>query len=316
MSSRQLTAVTVIVAAILAVLGISRIHFPAHHPPTPTIVLPHRSQSYLGVYAEGTPPSYQPVADFARAAGQKPNIVGYYSGWTEPFQISFAQRMHSHNIIPFVQIDPTLAVVSQIAAGNYDLYLRSYAASVRNYGHAVVIGFGHEMNAPTYGWGYGHVPPATFVKAWRHIVTLFARQGDRNVTWLWTIQADRKGTGPVSRWWPGRRYVSWVGIDGYYYRPSDTFSSVFGRTIGQVRKFTSDPVLLSETAVGPRAGQLTKISDLFSGMRQYGMLGLVWFDRSQHGGIYRQDWRIEDSHSAETAFQLGVSGLSLVEPKA
>lgn len=314
MSSRQLTAVTVIVAAIAAILTISRIHFPAHGPTTLRIILPHRSQSYLGVYAEGTPPSYRPVADFASAAGKKPNIVGYYSGWAEPFEISFAQRMHSHDIIPFVQIDPTLAVISQITAGSYDQYLRTYADSVRAYGHAVVIGFGHEMNAPTYSWGYGHVPPATFVKAWQHIVTLFNRQGDRNVTWLWTLQADRKGTGPISHWWPGRRYVSWVGIDGYYYRPSDTFRSVFGRTINQVRKLTGDPVLLSETAVGPRAGQIVKIPDLFTGIQKYHTLGLVWFDRTQHGGVYHQDWRIEDSHNAETAFQLGVSGLSLVKP--
>ena len=50
-------------------------------------------------------------------------------------------------------IDPTFASVKAIADGNYDDYLKSYAASVRKYGHAVVIGFGHEMNAPWYPWG-------------------------------------------------------------------------------------------------------------------------------------------------------------------
>ena len=50
-------------------------------------------------------------------------------------------------------------------------------SSVRNFRHAVVIGFGHEMNAPWYSWGYRHVPAATFVAAWRHIVTLFRRSG-------------------------------------------------------------------------------------------------------------------------------------------
>ena len=54
-----------------------------------------------------------------------------------------------------------------IAAGGYDSYLRSFANSVRDFGHPVVIGFGHEMNAPWYSWGYGSVPPSTFVAAWR-----------------------------------------------------------------------------------------------------------------------------------------------------
>ena len=52
--------------------------------------------------------------------------------------------------------------------------------------------------------------------AWRHIVTLFRAEGADNVTWLWTINRDTHGTGPIGKWWPGKAYVTWVGIDGYY----------------------------------------------------------------------------------------------------
>ena len=170
------------------------------------------------------------------------------------------------------------------------------------------------MNAYWYSWGYGHLPAVTFVAAWRHIVTLFRHQGTNNVTWLWTLQADEKGTGPIASWWPGEKYVTWVGIDGYYYRPSETFFSIFGKTIAEVRMLTGLPVLLSEVAVGPGAGQARKIPDLFEGMRQYGTLGLVWFDIAQHGGAYHQDWRIEDNPSAEAAFRRYGSTLTLVRP--
>ena len=81
-----------------------------------------------------------------------------------------------------------------------------------------------------------------------------------------------------------------------------------------MRAFTSKPVLLSETAVGPRRGQFAKIQDLFHGMAKYKTLGLVWFDKTQHGGIYHQDWRIEDSQPATAAFRLGVSALTLARP--
>ena len=167
------------------------------------------------------------------------------------------------------------------------------------------------MNATWYSWGYGHVPPRVFVAAWRHIVTLFRAQGADNVTWLWTIQADQPGTGPIHLWWPGAAYVTWVGIDGYFYRSSDTFGSVFGKTIAQVRGLTRKPVLLSETAVGPAAGQPAKIADLFAGMRLYQTLGLVWFDIAQHDGMYHQDWRIENSREAQAAFRHGASTLTL-----
>ena len=276
-------------------------------PPAAHASLPPSLASYLGVFEPGAPPAYDPVADFAAAVGRKPNLLGFYSGWTEPFDTSFAQTLHRNGVIPFVQIDPTDASIAAIANGTYDDYLRTYADSVRGFDHNVVIGFGHEMNAPWYSWGYRHVTPATFVAAWRHIVTLFRDEGADNVTWVWTVQADEPGTRPIASWWPGAQYVTWVGIDGYYYGPTDTFRSVFGQTIDQVQAFTNKPVLLSETAVGPRAGQIVKIQDLFQGMVAYKTLGLVWFDVAQHGGRDRQDWRIEDSAPAEISFRLGVA---------
>jgi mannan endo-1,4-beta-mannosidase len=268
--------------------------------------------SYLGVFEDGSPPSYQPIAEFAQTAGKQPNLVGYYSGWAEPFQTSYAEMIRKHGVIPFVQIDPSFASVAAIAAGDYDIYLRIYADSVRNFGHAVVIGFGHEMNGDWYSWGYGSTPPPTFIAAWQHIVTLFRAQGADNVTWLWTVQADEPDTpgrtGPVQDWWPGSSYVNWVGIDGYYYTPDDNFNKVFGKTIDEVRRFTNKPVLLSETAVGPDAGQALKIPNLFAGIREYNTLGLVWFDKDKYqaGNILDQDWRIEGNPAAVFAFRLGV----------
>jgi mannan endo-1,4-beta-mannosidase len=298
--------VAVLLAAAAIAFTASRIAASSPGRATATPPLPASPATYLGVYEPGAPDAYQPVAAFGKVAGRQPNIAGYFSGWTEPYARVFAERARAHGAVTLVQIDPTYASIQGIAAGTYDGYLRSYADSVRDFGHPVIIGFGHEMNATWYPWGYGHVPPPAFTAAWRHIVTLFRGQGAGNVTWLWTLQADTPGTGTVRSWWPGARYVTWVGIDGYYFRPSDTFATVFGPTIAQVRRFTRKPVLLSETAAGPRAGQPGKISDLFAGMRRYSALGLVWFDITQHQGIYHQDWRIEDDPQAEAAFRRAV----------
>jgi mannan endo-1,4-beta-mannosidase len=308
MKSRLAMVVVVVAAVAYAVIRF------APSPSGPAAAhasLPSSLDSYLGVYEHGPPRTYQPVADFARVAGRQPNLVGYYSGWPERFATNFAETVRSHGGVTILQMDPTNVAVAAIAAGGYDPYLRSYADSVRDFGGPVVIGFGHEMNATWYSWGYGHVPPRVFVDAWRRIVTVFRGQGADNVTWLWTLQADEPGTGPIEAWWPGAGYVTWVGIDGYYDRPSDTFASVFGKTIAQIRQLTGRPVLLSETAVGPLAGQSAKIPGLFVGIRQYQALGLVWFDIAQHAGLYHQDWRIEDSPSAEAAFRLGASALKL-----
>jgi mannan endo-1,4-beta-mannosidase len=298
-------AVALAAAAVGAAVGRLAASAPSH-PPAAHATLPPELAAYLGAFEPGAPPNYGAIASFGQMVGRQPNVVAYYSGWAEPFDMSFAQTLHKHGVIPFVQIDPTDASIDAIANGTYDDFLRSYADSVRNFRHAVIIGFGHEMNASGYSWGYKHVPASTFVAAWQHMVRLFRSQGADNVTWLWTLEADQAGTGPIASWWPGAQYVTWVGIDGYYYRSSDTFASVFGQTITQVRAFTSKPVLLSETAVGPEAGQFAKIQNLFHGMATYKTLGLVWFDKTQRGGIYHQDWRLEDNLYAQISFRLGV----------
>jgi mannan endo-1,4-beta-mannosidase len=312
MRPRVVMLLAFVIAAVAVGFTGARFTLLPSSPPAVSASLPPSLHSYLGVFEDGSPPGYQPIAEFAQAVGKRPDLVGYYSGWAEPFATSYAQMIRRHGVIPFVQIDPSLASVSAIADGDYDIYLRTYADEVRAFGHPVVIGFGHEMNADWYSWGYGQTPAPTFVAAWQHIVTLFRGQGADNVTWLWTLQADETGkTGPVKQWWPGASYVNWVGIDGYYYRPSDTFTSVFGKTIDQVRQFTDKPVLLSETAVGPVAGQALKIPDLFVGMHNYNTLGLVWFDKdqfdkAQSSDILDQDWRIEGNPAAESSFRLGV----------
>jgi mannan endo-1,4-beta-mannosidase len=256
----------------------------------------------LGMYATGMPGSYQPVQQFAAAVGKEPRIVLFYSGFGEQFPVAFAQQAYAHGATPLDQIEPTGISVAQIAAGHYDAYLKSYADEIRAYGHRVIVGFAHEMNGSWYSWGWTHVSASTWVTAWRRVVTDFRSQHATNVTWLWTISRVLD-QGPVQSFWPGAAYVNWVGIDGYYTGPTDTFSNVFLRMMSVVHQFTNDPILISESAIGQRAGQARMIPNLLSGVITYHLLGLVWFDVAQSGGLSQQDWRLEGHPAALAAFR-------------
>jgi Glycosyl hydrolase family 26 len=272
--------------------------------------LPARPLSYLGAYARGVPSSYAPLDSFAAVTKVQPNIALYYSGWGEPFQAGFARQALSHGAVPLIQIEPGKTSLQAIADGGYDTYLDSFARAVARYGRAtnraVIIGFAHEPNGTWYPWGAGHVSPATWVAAWRHVVTVFRQQGAWNVTWLWTINIvdPRQGIASPAPWWPGSNYVTWVGIDGYYYKPSWSFAPLFGPAIKAVRALTRDPILISETGAAPAAGKAAKIADLFSGVRSYGLLGVVWFDVNRV-----RDWRI-DTPAAIAAYRAGASEFS------
>ena len=253
------------------------------------------------------PGSYQPVEEFGAAVGKRPTIVLFYSRFGEKFPARFAEQAHAHHAVPLDQIEPTGISVAQIAAGRYDGYLKSYADAVRSYRHHVIIGFAHEMNGSWYSWGWTHVSPHTWVSAWRRVVTDFRSQGADNVTWLWTVSRVQD-QGPFGAYWPGAAYVNWVGIDGYFTSRQDTFNNVFTRAVNVVHQFTNDPILISESAIGQRAGQARKIPDLLAGVRRDHLRGLVWFDVDQHGWLSKQDWRLEGHRRALAAFRMADHG--------
>jgi mannan endo-1,4-beta-mannosidase len=299
------TTVAIIAAAVIAA-GVVIYNRSADHVGPLPVDLPPSSGSYLGVFVKGVPDSYTGVTGFENATGAKLDVVMYYSGWYVPFPARFASTVANNGAVPLVQIDPTDIKVAAIASGKYDGYLSAYAEAVRAYHHPVILSFGHEMNGDWSTWGYKHTSPAVFVAAWRHIVKLFRTLGAGNVTWLWTVNiVNDTQHGKIPRpnqWWPGSSYVNWVGIDGYYLKSDWQFAPLFGPTIGAVRQLTGDPILIAETGAVPAADQPAKIADLFAGVRQYGLLGFVWFDSSNSHGV---PFAIQ-SPAATAAFRKGA----------
>jgi hypothetical protein len=297
----------IIVAAAVATVVVVGVHDQktavAQGEPVPLSAKPH---SYLGVYVPGVPDSTAGLTAFSARTGTHPNLVVYYSGWYEPFRSTFAAAVAARGAVPLVQIDPAGIDLSLAAKGRYDKFLAAYAQAVRGYGHPVIVSIGHEMNGNWFPWGRGKTQPADFVRAWRHIVKVFRAWGAYNVTWLWTVNSLAGGPGAAvdpRPWWPGADYVTWVGIDGYYFHRAETFTALFGPTISTVRRFTGDPVLITETGVAPVAGKAAKIPGLFAGARSAGVLGVVWFDASGY-----RDWRIDRDQAALAAFRKAAQG--------
>jgi mannan endo-1,4-beta-mannosidase len=303
---RRVTIAAACAAISLAVTGCLtplRSQQPLTPVPTPATPL-------VGVYEPGAPGSYSRITEFTKATGVKPRILVYYSAWNDPFSTSFAQAARDHDAYVLVQLEPKGVTLASIAAGGSDAYLRSYADAVVAFGHPVILSFGHEMNGTWYSWGDRHTPPATFVAAWRHIVRVFRAARAANVTWLWAVNSIKGAASSLSRWWPGAAWVDWTGIDGYYFRATDTFGSVFGSTISVVRTFSRAPLLIAETAVGTTPNRESQIDGLFAGVRAERLAGVIWFDKAQHAGLYHQDWRLENDRSALAAFTAAATHLS------
>lgn len=245
----------------------------------------------IGVYEPAVTPSLNAIRAFGAAVGHQPDLLLIYSEWSTAFRTGVAWSAYHEHMTVVDQMEPNYISIRAIARGTYDPYLRAYADSVAKFDHPVIIGFGHEMNGTWYSWGRNHVPPSTFVAAWRHVVTVFRQQHADNVTWLWTVAHAATG---LRQYWPGGKYVSMIGIDGYFEKPEDTYASIFGVTIKAIRKITADPILISETAAGPRTGhQAADVASLFAHVEAAHLAGLVWFNEAQDSGLHHQDWLLQ-----------------------
>jgi mannan endo-1,4-beta-mannosidase len=290
--ARRVRAIIAVAICVVVVIGISVAITAAKLSSAPKFPI-HRTQyvRYLGDHEPDAPGTYGGIEQFAQQVGRQPNLVSYYENWLVPFQPAFAAMAAKHGALTLAQMDPQNISLASIAAGRYDSYLKAYATAVRTFGRPVVVSFGHEMNGNWASWGNQHTSSAVFVSAWRHIVTVFREMGATNVIWLWIVNVVDPSI-PIpnpSPWWPGSSYVTWVGIDGYFYLQSQSFPQLFGPTIVDVRELTSDPILIAETGAVSTTNQASKINEIFDGIRTYGLLGFVWFDENTQGRAWRID---------------------------
>lgn len=230
----------------------------------------------------------------------RPQVLEYYSKFSYGFIAGPATTAESAGAVPLLQwIPPHYDLLSQIAAGKFDSYIRQFARSVSLFGCPLMLSFGHEFNGPWWPWGEKYQPATAFVAAWRHIHDLFNASGVRNVIWVWNPNVlNDPGVVEPASWWPGAAYVNIVALDGYFWTASTSFSDVFASSIASVRQFSSKPIFIAETGAYPGAGMAGRVTAIFDGAARSGLTGIVYFDIRGN-----RDWRLELNPGALAAFR-------------
>jgi glycosyl hydrolase family 26 len=247
------------------------------------------------------------VASFRRATGAHLRVVEVYNRFPGAFQVWLARQVIGLGGLPLIQLNPRHVSLAQVASGVYDSEIRTYAEQVRAFGCYVILSFGHEMNGWWYPWGLPYTSPATFKAAWQHIHDVFAAERVRNVIWSWdpTHQHSQFRPGeiayPAGRWYPGNKYVDWIGIDGYIGH-GQSFGDVFGYQLQDIRRLTSKPIYLAETGVGDGSHEVRQMANLFAGVQRCRLIGLIWFDLNR-----KNSWSLEGKPAKDAAFRKGVA---------
>jgi hypothetical protein len=204
----------------------------------------------------------------------------------------------------------------QTARGRHDDFVRSWARHMRDwlaggdglYGTAddrrAWLRFAPEMNGDWTPWGAaaGANDPADFIAMWRRVRTIFSEEGldPTRLAWIWSVNASDHGGRPAEAFWPGDDAVEWIGLSGFNWGASRSWSSwrspaeIFDPMLARLRALSSKPVALVETATTSRtdrgrdAGAKSAwVRELYvwAVARRVGLV--VWFDEDKE-----TDWAV------------------------
>lgn len=307
MISRIAAVLVTVITAVAVAAGVfmGRTIHANHKAPTienaPVGAAVMRGPSYaVGIISDNVPA-------FVKTCGCSPNVSVKYIKMGAPPSPVLPHQALLYGATPLLELEPFNMPLNSIIAGKQDQWLTSYARMVESQKAMIYMSFAPEANGYWYKWGWPNVQPATEVAAWRHVVTVFRKAGATNVKWIWITSPLWARSGPLPQLWPGPIYVDEVGIDGYFRQPTDTFDSIFGRTITQLRQITNKPLLIAETAASPQAGQTRALTEITAGITKFKLYGFIWFDINQGTrGLGHGNWALSGASGALAEYRADV----------
>jgi beta-mannanase len=294
---------------------------------------------YFGTATPHAPYQASEVDQAGQNAGARPNMTEYFVKWTQGLDTTAVSDAYLHGTLPVITWEPWATGVqtvgnanggttktadmdqpayrlANIADGKFDGYITSFAKSVAAEKWPIALRFAHEMNGNWYPWSEqengNH--KGDYVKAWRHVHDLFQQAGASNVIWVWSPNIVR----PVKKvalapLYPGDQYVDWIGLTGYQQIDETSPDQTFDPTLKIIRKFTSKPVLVTETGAQPGPYRVQWIQSFFPWLTAHPyVIGFVWTERDTSTGS-NADWRFDSTPATEQAFRTGLATVRLAK---
>ena len=280
---------------IIFTLGAAFVAGAISAPATNASLAPH---VLFGAWVQqGTAPTH---ADAVRALetrlGFTLGIDNHYRPWTNTFWRDEQDDIASGRT-PMVSWTGRGTTAAAIASGSEDGNITRAADAIK--------ALGSRVRGPRYLGS-----PAQFIAAWRHVHDVFQARGVTNARFVWAPIAANYATGVAQSFYPGNRYVDWIGADGYNWYPGRPGSkwSQFGDIFSAFYAWAAPrgkPLIVAETGVqedpavpGRKAAWF---ADAAAWIRSHSAIRAVsYFDGISPKGY---DFRVDTSSSAFGAWQ-------------
>ncbi|HEX3072075.1 MAG TPA: glycosyl hydrolase [Ignavibacteriales bacterium] len=284
--------------------------------------------------------------DFEALSGKKIAIEMNYKSWGSfaSFPSAEYNSIVDKGAVPHMTWEPwngdassTVYSNDKIINGNYDTYIKNWATQIRTWANPIFIRWGHEMNGNWYPWdgvhsggntldGFGDPAkadgPERYVAAYRHIHDLFEEQGADNVVWIWCPMdspTPNEAWNAAANYYPGDEYVDWIGIDGYNWGTTQSWSkwnpfvNIYMNIYFQLESY-GKPMMVAEFASAEKGGaKASWIKDAYTMLKSaFPMIKAVtWFNINKE-----TDWRINSSPEALAAYREAISDPYFLESAA
>lgn len=273
----------------------------------------------LGVFVPGLPWTFRDTDEFSSMVGREQGIINWFQDWVMDFDPAYMDAAVARNGMPMVTWEPwrfggglgqSEYALRTILAGDHDAYIRRWAQAAAAWGKPFYLRFAHEMNGDWTTWSPGIVgnTSAEFVAAWRKVHDIFREEGATNVRWLWCPVAHYEGATPYGGLYPGDAYVDWVGMNGYNWGNTrswshwQSFSEIFGPSYAILTSMTEKPVMVPEmgcTELGGDKAAWIRSTFLREVPRSFPKLkALAWFQANKEN-----DWRVNSSPASLEAYK-------------
>jgi len=307
-----------------------------------------QAQALLGVYYGNQGWNMDQLRAMEAWQGKRHAVVNLFTDWCNRsktldnlFKLQLPNIWANGNV-PVVTWEPYLCsptatpsdVTARAALGSYDAYLNAWADRMVKFvsgpdgslgtadDRRVYIRLAHEMNGDWYPWGAaaGGSSAYYYVAMWQQVRRIFWLKGlnSSTVQWIWAVNHEDVGNARAEDFYPGPDYVDWIGIDGYNWGASQSWSSwsapeqVFGPMVARLRDLTSGqpkPLALTETAssssmpgkvdVAAKSAWITQLFG-YATASTTGARMIVWFNEDKE-----TDWAVFGGSNGDETFRSG-----------
>ncbi|MGH7203182.1 MAG: glycoside hydrolase family 26 protein [Candidatus Levyibacteriota bacterium] len=210
---------------------------PHKKPPLSNVYLGFWTQNFWDSQTHSVNP--QSLDKLQNEIGKKVAIANYYQGWqylANPQIVNDLDTINANGWRPMLSTNPYifslcpangLTLYKAIANGNCDAFLHLIGKNLKKVKKPFFLRFAWEMNVDSMEWSTSHSGshPQDFVKAWRRFHDIVVEEGATNVVWVFSPQVETRTTIDIAKLYPGDKYTSWVGLDGYNWGTAKSWST-------------------------------------------------------------------------------------------